>query len=154
MKRKIQIIILISFIGCFFYGCEDWFKDEEVEEYITVIVRVKGKLTLKNSDGDVINLPESFDYGTIQIEIGKAGNLGNRFMEYIDETGSFHTEQVILKVYKEQPVEAIAYAIEVPDTYTQIRGVGKLTWAELSSKVDFGESYTMCFYCNPILQLK
>ncbi len=75
-------------------------------------------------------------------------------MEYIDETGSFHTEQVILKVYKEQPVEAIAYAIEVPDTYTQIRGVGKLTWAELSSKVDFGEIWSISFVLNPVLQLK
>lgn len=154
MKRKIQIIILISFIGCFFYGCEDWFKAAEGEEYINVSVSVYGTLILKNSDGDVINFPESFEYGAIQIEIGKAGNLGNRFIKYINETGSFQTEQVFLKVYKEQPVEAIAYAIEVPDTYTQIRGVGKLTWAELSSKVDFGESWQMSFGLYPVLQLK
>ena len=156
MKRQITLLILILFINSFFYGCEDWFKEDEKENYIPVGIMVKGKLTLKNSDGDVINFPEPFEYRAIEIDLGKAGMMGNKFLAHIDYGGNFSTKELMsFKIYKEQPIKAVAYAKSVPDTYTQIYGVAELTWAELWYQVDgFDDYYTWCAELYPVLQLK
>lgn len=149
-----KVIIIFIFIVCSFYGCEDFFKAAEGEEYIQVTVSAHGNISLKDSDGKVMDLPKPFEYGTIQIEIGKDGSMENKSIVYINELGGFESESVHLKVFKEQPVEAIAYAIEVPDTYIQFIGTDELTWAELHSKVDFGETYNVKLVLLPVLQLK
>ena len=153
MKIKNQLLIVIIYLTCFFYGCKTV---EQLRDIIFVNVVVQGSITLLNSDGDEIDFSGLFVNPSVEIAVGKAGNTGDIYLLEIDEDGDFLTQQTLwwFEIYREQGIKAVAYMLSVPDEYTQIYGIDKLTWAELFSKVDFGDEYTWEAELNPILQLK
>lgn len=155
MKSKIKLIMLIAF---FTISSSECYRDyEEEDNTITVYVTVSGTIRSKDSKtGEETNCPEILHNKTIRVDIGKAGAMGYDFDLKIDNNGNFTSNGqslVYQPIFKEQPTEASAYLESVPDGYTQYRAFDILTWDELSSYVNFGESYTWHAFLNVILVL-
>lgn len=140
MKRQITLLILILFVGFFFYGCEE---KEDTKDYITVNISFEGYVDLKNSTtGEYVDCPEEFQLETMRVDITKAGGENfNLFVETNEVCDFFSDGTVSFKLYRDQDIEAMAYFETVPSGYTQIRGIEILTWDKVFPRNDFGETY-------------
>lgn len=156
MKRKITLLILILFIGSFFYGCEDWFKEDEKENYIIVSIGAKGWLRLKNSNNEEFACPEILHNTLIRVDAIKAQGLRHNLTLEIEEDCGFDSygTLVTFNLYKEQDIFIYAHVESVPDEYMQITDSDHLSWAEVYSKKDFGETYTWYPTLTPYWMLK
>ena len=125
MKSK----ILISFLGlllmggAFGDGCDE---EEPKPDFITVNVTVEGSF-LTQAEGQDLKLCTNDEYNrTVRVDIIKAG--GERFNLFVQTEVHcvFQTEFKSFKLYREQPIEIVAYLEQVDSGYTQIRGVDYL----------------------------
>ena len=142
MKTKIIIsfIGLLMFAGAFGEGCEEE-EQEPKPDYITVNVTTKGKVLSKKVGNPVLLCYQLLQDLTVRVDVIKAG--GERF-NLFTQTGTdcrFQTELVSFKLYREQPIEIIAYAEQVPGGVTQVEGTDYLSWDEVYPMYDFGSTY-------------
>ena len=141
MKAKIiiSLIGLLFISGDFVGSC-----DEEIEpkpDYIIVNVTAEGFLLFKNTgsiEGSCIDTTKDVP---IRVDVTEGGGEQSNFFLQTSEQCEFTTETVTIKLYREQQIEIKAYAEQVPGGYTQVRGRDNLSWEEVYSIKDFGETY-------------
>ena len=141
MKTKIIISLLgLLFIaGDFVGGCEE--EEEPKPDYITVNVTTNGSL-LKRLTGSTVTSCEQITIGvTVRVDVIKAGGERFNLFTQTDSNCNFTAEAVSFNLYREQPIEVIAYAEQVPAGYTQVQGVDYLSWDEVYPQKDFGDTY-------------
>jgi len=142
MKTKIIISLLSLFFisGAFGDGCEE--EEEPKPDYINVTVKTYGNLLLKNNTTGELDCDSRINTATLRVDVTKAGGEHINFFLSISETNCFfETDVATFKLYREQPIEVMAYSEQVPGGFTQIRGAEILTWNEVYRWKDFGETY-------------
>ena len=142
MKSKIIISLLGLFMiaGAFGEGCEE--EEEPKPDYIYVTVKTNGQLLLKNNTTGKYECDNRINVTTLRVDVTKAGGEQAIFFPSISFPNcNFETGVTTFKLYREQPIEVMAYSEQVPAGYTQIRGVEILTWDEVYPRNDFGETY-------------
>ena len=149
MKSKIFISVLGLLLmgGAFGDGCDE---EEPKPDFVTVNVKAEGRFLLR-LEGQEPTLCSNDMYGkTIRVDMIKAG--GERFNLFVQTEVHcyFQTEFKSFKLYREQPIEIVAYLEQVDSGYTQIRGVDYLSWDEVYPKHDFGETYDYTSYVEII----
>ena len=141
MKTKIIISLLgLLFIaGDFIGGCEE--EEEPKPDYITVNVTTNGSL-LRRLTGSPVTSCDVFTRGvTVRVDVIKDGGERFNLFTQTDSHCDFTAETVTFNLYREQPIEVIAYAEQVTAGHTQIQGVDYLSWDEVYPQKDFGDTY-------------
>jgi hypothetical protein len=141
MKTKIIISLLGLFFisGAFGDGCEE---EEPKPDYINVTVKTNGNLFLKDNSTGEFDCDSRINVTMLRVDVTKAGGEQINFFPSISFPNCyFETGVATFKLYREQPIEVMAYSEQVPGGYTQIRGVEILTWDEVYPGKDFGETY-------------
>ena len=142
MIRKVTISLagLLMVAGSFGDGCEG---EEPKPDYITVNVLTEGNHLLKHVDTGELSCDSRVSSAIVRVDIIKAGGERFNFYKTIEEPSCyFTTEMVTFKLYREQPIEVVAYSESVPGGYTQVRGIDILNWEQVYPSYDFGETYT------------
>ena len=148
--KKILIIMLLfitTFIFTFFSGCEEL--DEMIDDstkpnYINVIVNTDAsvlyKYTYYANDGTTASTDMWKNSTTVRFDMIKSQGETHTFYRTTDSAGKTEIATASFQLYKEQPIECIAYVegvekdIYPPSTKT-------LTWKQVKSVKDFGETY-------------
>lgn len=147
-KITISLLGLLLIAGAFGEGCEE---EEPKPDYITVNVTIKGGVYVKHTGNEILVCTALHQGITIRVDVIKAG--GERF-NYFPITNAmsckFETGTATFKLYREQPIEIIAYVEEVESGYTQVRGVDFLSWDEVYPSHDFGDTYNYTSNVNVI----
>ncbi len=141
MKTKIiiSLLALLFIAGDFIGGCEE---EEPKPEYINVTVKANGNLFLKDNTTGELDCDSRINITMLRVDVTKAGGEHFNFFPSISFPSCyFETGVATFKLYREQPIEVMAYSEQVPGGYTQIRGVEILTWDEVYPGKDFGETY-------------
>ena len=141
MKTKIIISLLGLFFisGAFGDGCEE--EEEPKPDYITVNVKTEGELLTEDTNSHIRACSDHTRGKTVRVDVIKAGGEQFNFYNVTDSNCKFTSETATFKLYREQPIEIIAYAEEVPGVFTQVRGVDYLSWDEVYPQYDFGDTY-------------
>jgi len=141
MKTKIIISLmgLLFISGDFVGSC-----DEEIEpkpDFIIVNVITEGFLLFNNTssiEGTCIDTTKDVP---IRVDVTEDGGEQSNFFLQTSDQCEFTTETVTIKLYREQQIEIKAYAEQVPGGCIQVRGMDNLSWDEVYSIKDFGETY-------------
>jgi hypothetical protein len=78
---------------------------------------------------------------TVRVDIIKDGGERFHYFPVTDMSCKFTSSTATFKLYREQPIEIIAYVEAVPAGFTQIQAVDYLSWDEVYPLYDFGETY-------------
>jgi hypothetical protein len=149
--KKISIFLLIILtpsIFLFFSGCEEL--DEMIDSatkpnYINVIVNADAtvfyKYTFYAKDGTSASTDMWMNSTTVRFDMIKDYGETHTFYKVTDYAGKTSTATASFKLYKEQPIESIAYVEGMEkDLYPPSKKT--LTWDEVNKTKDFGETYT------------
>ena len=141
MKAKIiiSLLALLFISGDFVGSC-----DEEIEpkpDYFFVNVKTKGFLLYENTAGIVGDCIEMTKDVPIRVDIIEASGKQSSFLIQTGDHCDFTTEAVTIKLYRDQQIQITAYAEHVPGGYAQVRGIDYLSWIEVDSVIDFGDTY-------------
>ena len=141
MKTKIIISLLgLLFIaGDFVGGCEE--EEEPKPDYITVNVTTNGQILTEIPNNPILFCDNLIQDIPVRVDVIKAGGERFNFYTTTDISCKFTSETATFKLYREQPIEIIAYVEIVPGGYTQVRGVDYLSWDEVYPAYDFGNTY-------------
>ena len=141
MKTKILISFLglLLIAGAFGDGCEE---EEPKPDYITVIVTTKGRVMSKEVGNPVLLCYQPLQGLTVRVDVIKDGGERFNLFAETDMSCRFESKSVSFKLYREQPIEIIAYAEQVPGGVTQVEGIDYLSWDEVYPQYDFGETYS------------
>lgn len=142
MKTKIIISLLaLLFIAGDFVGGYDE-EEEPKPDYINVTVKTNGNLLLKDNTTGDLDCDNRINTDMLRVDVTKAGGEQFNFFPSLSFPNCyFETGVATFKLYREQPIEVMAYSDQVPAGYTQIKGVEILTWDEVYPEKDFGETY-------------
>lgn len=142
------LLIIIPIIFTFFSGCEEL--DQMIESstkpnYVNVIITADAtvlyKFTFYAKDGSTASTQINVNDTTVRFDMIKAGGETYTLYRVTDSAGKTQTASATFKLYKEQPIECIATA-EGVDNELYSSSVKTLTWDQVSSAKDFGETYT------------
>ena len=141
MKTKIIISLLglLCISGAFTEGFEE---EKPKPDYITVNVTTKGIAYIKETKNPIVVCTDWTQGIAIRVDVIKAGGEQFNYFPVTNSTSCrFTSETATFKLYREQPIEIIAYAEVVPPGFTEIRGVDYLSWDEVYPMKDFGDTY-------------
>lgn len=141
MKSKVIIsfLALLMIAGSFGDGCEG---EEPKPDYITVYVTTEGQFRYRLVGSEVTTCGRDIWGRTVRVDVIKAGGERfNLFTTIQPDYCKFNVSSVSFKLYREQPIEIIAYLEAVDSGYTQVRGQDLLTWDEVYPAKDFGETF-------------
>ncbi|NNG26465.1 MAG: hypothetical protein HKM87_03000 [Ignavibacteriaceae bacterium] len=141
MKTKIilSLLSLLLISGAFTEGCEE---EEPKPDYITVNVTAAGNMLLKDNTTGELSCDSRITSIPVRVDMIKAG--GETFTFYATlgpENCYIEAGPATFKLYREQPIEVIAYTETVLPGFTQIRASEFLSWDEVYPGKDFGETF-------------
>jgi len=142
MKTKIILSLLgLLFIsGAFTEGCDE---EKPKPDYITVNVIAEGNILLKDNTTDSLSCDNRITNITVRVDVIKAGGEQVNFFVILGQGSCyFKTGTATFKLYREQPIEVIAYTEAVLPGFTQIKAVAYLSWDDVYPGKDFGSTYT------------
>ena len=144
----IQLLILIPIIFSFFSGCEEL--DQMIESstkpnYINVVVTADATVLYKfifyAKDGSTASTQMNVTDTNVRFDMIKAGGETHTLYRVTDASGKTQTATASFKLYNEQPIECIATA-EGVDKELYSSSTKTLSWNQVNSSKDFGETYT------------
>ena len=150
MKTKIiiSVLALLMVAGSFGDGCEG---EEPKPDYITVNVTTEGVFRFRLIGSPIVTCGSDIYGETVRVDVIKAGGERFNLFTTIQPNGCrFNTSAVSFKLYREQPIEVIAYLEFVDSGYTQVRGQDLLSWDEVYPGTDFGETFN--YTANVMIQ--
>jgi len=145
LRRYVFVLcVCVMFLGVVLTGCLP--EPEPKPEYITVTVqaRANANIRYKRYDGSLVST-EPLAGATVRIEIWKAGGENAIFNRETDSGGLTEMVAATFNVYKEQPVDVIAWitAIKGEKVSGSPIGKAKFTWQDIWwAAGGFGESCT------------
>lgn len=144
---KTSTIRRLAFLGIFIpflCACSDDSQSPEEEEpkpnYITVVVKTTGICHGQDDQGHIHAIPNL----TVKVDIIKASGRTISFEAPTSETGQFQGPDAVFELYRQQPITCSGTVIGGLDDlpYVFSRKTLTLTWQQVSSVKDFGETYT------------